>query len=362
MFNNKYQVSNIDLQKGQSILEVIIAMAIFSLIAIVMVSLVTGSFLGLIQGGKHTEAEFLSQEGIEAVRSLKDSDWDLISGYTATGIEVSGSNWTMKGEGTNDAINDFVRTIYFNDVYRDDNYEIVSSAAVGALLDVRTKEVKSEVVWSPRGTITNIVNQISYLTNWEDVNEATCLRISTSTSCFNRRALEGITFENTCSNDIIIIGTTPVWDNANQITWIQIDGQTDWRNACNWGCAPTGAQDSDTFLHFGDRSATIPANSTVIVDKYEWGTNMVGSIISLSLKLEDLTNTSTLSFAPYDCNNPPVEPPAMTCAEYCQTLTYTTGTCRPNPGACGRNGETYEAIGDTYCTGGGGSDTCCCAP
>lgn len=352
---------NIKSQKGQSLLEVIVAMAIFSLIAVVMVSMVTGSFLGLTQGGQQTEAQALAQEGIEAVRSLKDSDWDLITGYTETGIEISGSNWVIKGEGTNDIIGDFIRTIYFNDVYRNDNYEIVASDVLGSLLDVRTKEVKSEVVWSPRDTIINIVNQISYLTNWEDINEATCLKINTSTSCFDKKALTGITLENTCPDDIVVIGATPVWDNENQITWIQIDGQSYWRNSCNWGCTLSGKQDSGIFLHFGDRSLTVPGNSTISVDKYEWGTNMVGSVISLSLKFEDLTNASTLSFAPFDCNDPGGgEPPEMTCAEYCQSMGYTTGTCRKNKQECNKQGEIYELEGDIYCTGGTSVDTCCC--
>jgi len=50
------------------------------------------------------------------------------------------------------------------------------------------------------------------------------------------------------------------------------------------------------------------------------------------------------------------------CEQYCQSLSYIIGTCRPNPQQCTKNGETYESGGDVYCTGGGGADTCCCAP
>lgn len=354
-------IYNTKSQKGQSLLEVIVAMAIFSLIAMVMVSMITGSFLGLTQGGKYTEAEFLAQEGIEAVRSLKDSDWDSIRGYTATGIEVSGDSWTIKGEGTNDIIGDFVRTIYFNNVYRNDNYEIVSADTLGALLDIRTKEIKSEITWNPRDTIINVVRQISYLTNWEDINEATCLKINTDTACFDKRILTGITLENTCPDEVTIIGTTPIWDSTSQITLVQIDGQSCWESNCNWECTPIKRQDSNIFLHFGGNSLTVSGNSTVIVDKYKWETDMVGSNVSLLLKLEDLTNTSTPNFAPFDCNDPGGEPVA-TCAEYCQLIDYTTGTCRQNTGKCSKEGEVYELDGDTYCTGGAQADTCCCAP
>lgn len=55
-------------------------------------------------------------------------------------------------------------------------------------------------------------------------------------------------------------------------------------------------------------------------------------------------------------------PGVTTCAQYCQNNGYTTGTCRQNAQQCSVLGETYEAAGDTYCTGGASADTCCCAP
>lgn len=55
--------------------------------------------------------------------------------------------------------------------------------------------------------------------------------------------------------------------------------------------------------------------------------------------------------------------PVSACNVYCQGLGgYTTGTCRANATQCTNNGETYEAGGDIYCTGGASADTCCCQP
>lgn len=51
-----------------------------------------------------------------------------------------------------------------------------------------------------------------------------------------------------------------------------------------------------------------------------------------------------------------------TCAQYCQGLTYSNGTCRANSNQCTVNGETYESGGDIYCTGGFSADSCCCNP
>jgi len=51
-----------------------------------------------------------------------------------------------------------------------------------------------------------------------------------------------------------------------------------------------------------------------------------------------------------------------TCQTHCQSLGYSDGICRPNQKQCSVNSETYEAEGDTYCTGGPSADTCCCVP
>lgn len=50
-----------------------------------------------------------------------------------------------------------------------------------------------------------------------------------------------------------------------------------------------------------------------------------------------------------------------TCAQYCQSLGYTTGTCRRNNGACTANGETRQTGGAVYCTV-NPNRTCCCKP
>jgi len=49
------------------------------------------------------------------------------------------------------------------------------------------------------------------------------------------------------------------------------------------------------------------------------------------------------------------------CPTYCQSLGYTTGTCRKNNAACNSNGETRQAGGAIYCTV-SKNNTCCCHP
>ncbi|MCH8986774.1 type II secretion system protein, partial [Patescibacteria group bacterium] len=80
---------HIQYNAGQSILEVIVAMAVFALIGAALVTMVVGSFEGLKQGGEQTQAEALAQEGMEAVRSIRDRAWNEHI-YAQSGVEVNG--------------------------------------------------------------------------------------------------------------------------------------------------------------------------------------------------------------------------------------------------------------------------------
>jgi Tfp pilus assembly protein FimT len=53
-------------------------------------------------------------------------------------------------------------------------------------------------------------------------------------------------------------------------------------------------------------------------------------------------------------------PSISTCDQYCQGTGYAGGSCVANSNQCTNQGGIYEAEGDQYCSGGGGSDTCCC--
>jgi type II secretory pathway pseudopilin PulG len=150
--------------RGQSLLEVIIAMTVFSLISLSIISLTLGSFEGLQKGGEETLAHGLAEEAIEAVRSVRDGAWnDLINNPAVAAI--SGGQWVLNG-GVSELINGkFTRTILFNDVCRDGSGGIV--ACPGAYTDVQSKKVDVNVDWSPRPGITNTVQKTAYLTNWD---------------------------------------------------------------------------------------------------------------------------------------------------------------------------------------------------
>lgn len=133
--------------RGQSLFEVVLAMAIFSFIALAMVSLVVGSFIAIAQGGDQTTAAALSQEGIETARAIRDRAWNELTFNTSETIEK------------------FTRAITIDVVCRDGSNDIVTCP--GSYTDVHSKKITASVTWETRPGVANTVQKIAYLTNWD---------------------------------------------------------------------------------------------------------------------------------------------------------------------------------------------------
>ena len=151
-------------QRGQSLIEVLIAIVIFGAIAAGVAVMAAGSLKQIQQGGDQTAAEALAQEGIEAVRSIKDNAWNK-NIFSQSGVTISGSEWDFLGEGTDETIGKFTRTITFEDVCRDTSGNIDECPA--QYTDVNSKMVTVTVTWSTTLGKTNTVQKVAYLTNWD---------------------------------------------------------------------------------------------------------------------------------------------------------------------------------------------------
>lgn len=150
--------------EGHSLIEVIIALAIFAMIFFSIVSLSVGSFNGLYQGGEQTIAEGLAQQGIEAVRSVRDRAWNELV-FENVIISTTSNQWVLNN-GTSELINDkFTRTVKIEEVCRDALCEITECP--GLYVDIHSKKITVNVSWSVRNGATNSVQRIAIFTNWE---------------------------------------------------------------------------------------------------------------------------------------------------------------------------------------------------
>lgn len=167
MSNVKCQKSNV---LGQSIIEIIVAVAIFIIIAGSSVVIILGSFLSSRLAEEETQAVGLSVEGLEAVQSIRDKNWASLADGDY-GLSNAGDSWTFSG--TSDTQDKFDRIVNISSVERDESGDIVST---GVVADSSTKKVTSSVTWDFTAARTNTVEMTTYLTNWQEARKvAICL-------------------------------------------------------------------------------------------------------------------------------------------------------------------------------------------
>ena len=151
-------------QNGFSLLEIvigvgIIAISIFSLMAVSVLS-----FKVIEENTKNIQAAFLLEEGVEALKVLRDSSWTNniapLSGGADYYLDFSNGSW--QATSSNIYIDDvFERKFTLENVNRDTNDDIVSS---GGTLDPDTKKLSLFVSWYGRnGTTTQSIS--TYITN-----------------------------------------------------------------------------------------------------------------------------------------------------------------------------------------------------
>ena len=131
--------------RGFSIVEALIASAIFGLLTI---GLVSGYLFGLEStalAGNRARATLLAEEGIEAVRNIRDGDFEnLVDG--AHGLTQTESQWDFLG--TSNEIDIFSRVV-----------------DIGTI-DADRKFVTSTVTWQQNPIRTGTVQIVARITNW----------------------------------------------------------------------------------------------------------------------------------------------------------------------------------------------------
>ncbi|MFA7315586.1 MAG: type II secretion system protein [Candidatus Paceibacterota bacterium] len=142
--------------RGFTIIEVLIACAIISVTSFALISTAQKGIQLSNQALRQVQAGLLIEEGVEAVKTIRDNGWSTISGFALNTIyypsfNTSTNTWSLGT--TNPGILDsvFTRTVVFSEVNRDSNDDIVSSGTV----DARTKKVTVEVSWPSSGGSTS---------------------------------------------------------------------------------------------------------------------------------------------------------------------------------------------------------------
>ncbi|QQG42781.1 MAG: hypothetical protein HYW15_01010 [Candidatus Giovannonibacteria bacterium] len=141
-------------QRGFGLLEIVIAVSLISgtIFSLAFVFLLANKLE--VRASNQVRANFLAEEGLEVLRSLRDKSWsdNLASLNAGTTYYLSfnpvSSSWsvTTSNPGLIDGV--YARSFAVASVNRDDSDNIVSS---GGTLDPNTKEFRVSVSWQERG-------------------------------------------------------------------------------------------------------------------------------------------------------------------------------------------------------------------
>ena len=157
---------NIQQQKGIGMIEVIVCLTIIVISFWGFLELISYNLKIQERNKAKIEATNLAVETIEAIRSIRDEDWNNLASLsleTRYYPVVSGNKWilTLTNPGPINGIYDC--WVVLEKVYRDINDDISPSG----IEDPETKKATAFIEWNDRGQIKQF-NLTSYLTNWTD--------------------------------------------------------------------------------------------------------------------------------------------------------------------------------------------------
>ncbi|MCA9370032.1 MAG: hypothetical protein H6774_00300 [Pseudomonadales bacterium] len=135
-------LSSTSSQAGSSVIEVLVAMALFLLIVPAIIFGLITSRDGQPQSENRFEATLLLRESVEATRVMREGGWSTFAQNGEFHPVVSGSVWSLQPG--SELVGNFTRTITISDVRRDAAGNIVDA---GGELDPSTKKVVSRVSW-----------------------------------------------------------------------------------------------------------------------------------------------------------------------------------------------------------------------
>jgi len=145
-------------QHGFFLIEIVIAVTVIAVVLIFLVSSIQDSVEVSQRSLERTQAAYLLEEGMEAVKSIRNqsSGWTTIAALsdgTTYYLHWSGSAWALTT--TPETIDSFTRTVEVSEVTRDSDDHITQSGTV----DTGTKKFDVTVTWqTPSGDKTETLS------------------------------------------------------------------------------------------------------------------------------------------------------------------------------------------------------------
>ena len=149
-------------QKGLTLVEIIIAGAIIATALFAIVSFLIFARGTSLQNVNVAEATSLAQEGMEAVRTMRDEAWSSVSTAGTYYPVIQSGKWILIPADPGPINGLYTRAITIEDVSRDPATNDISSSGNA---DPNTKKVTVAVTWSLSGRNKD-VTLTTYITNF----------------------------------------------------------------------------------------------------------------------------------------------------------------------------------------------------
>lgn len=146
---------------GTLLVELLIVMGLMALLLPALAGAIITSKQGEVQRDQRIAATALIQEATEAIRSIRENDWQSVATNGSYHPEISGSSWILVP--SSETIDGLTREIVISDVSRDSSGAIVSS---GGTNDPSTKQVQIIVTWND--PLPGEISSSLYLTRYLD--------------------------------------------------------------------------------------------------------------------------------------------------------------------------------------------------
>lgn len=153
-------------QRGQALIELLVALGIFGILAAAVTGLAIDALWSLQTGTDLTGAVAYAQEGLEASRQIADRSWTALAlGDHGVTVETVGPETRYAFAGTSDIRGIYNRTVRISEVYRDASGNVVTQ---GGTIDPDTRRATSTVTWATGVTRrSQSVSFTTFLANWE---------------------------------------------------------------------------------------------------------------------------------------------------------------------------------------------------
>ena len=160
----RYLCIRFNCRSSFSILELVLAIAIFSIISLTAITTMYSNIMLNQSSEKLEKATNYAEEAIEAINSMRRDEWcnSFING--TYGLAVENGRYVLSGTGND--YGDFHREITISDVYRDANYNITDDT--NGIIDPFVKKFTITVDYNKvkNPSERRVVELVTYIANW----------------------------------------------------------------------------------------------------------------------------------------------------------------------------------------------------